>query len=780
MHRFSRASLILTLLWAVLVSPALTIDAAEPNASAEAMAGSGDWTYWRGPNFDGISSATGLPETWDSEGGDKSNLLWKRDDLGGRSTPVVMNGRLYTVLRAEPGTRREGERVVCLDAATGEMLWENRFNVWLSDVPAERVGWSSVVADPETGYVYVLGVCDYFQCIDGETGKTVWGVPLHEQFGMLSTYGGRTNFPVISDDLVIISGIIINWGDRAKPNHRLLAFDKRTGKLVWFQGSRDLPDDTTYSAPSVVTIDGQKQIILGLGDGAVWSFQPRTGRPLWHYDLSRRGLFATPLVVGDRVYASHSEENVDGATMGAVAALKISGTGENTVAEELWKIEELVVGRSSPVLIDGRLYVVDDRCKLWVIDAETGEMIAERISIGDRKQWASLLYADEKLYVLTENGRWAVLKPTEDGVEFLDKGRLREEAFHGSPIAVDGRLYFQGTSALYCVGSPDAAKASKASGSKPSEAAAASAASAHREGSQEPPVSQNPEPAWLQIVPAEALVQPGETVVFEPRLFNALGQPLDDSTEGASTEGITYEVQGAGSISGNTYTAPSGSEHQAAVITGRIGDLTGETRVRVIPPLPWKFDFDQADDAPQTWVGVRYRHVVRPVDGSPALVKISTIPKGARSQSWMGPSDLANYTVSADVQGTVKEDQMPDIGLIAQGYTLDLQGNAQQLQIRTWTPQLRMAQTVPFAWEPDKWYRIKFQASTEDDPSAPSGKVAVLRGKVWPRDAEEPAEWTVTARDESPQLTGSPGLFGNAQVAELYVDNLEVIPNESK
>ena len=95
---------------------------------------------------------------------------------------------------------------------TGETIWENNYNVWLSDVPAERVGWTSVVGDPETGNVYVLGACDVFQCMNGETGETLWKVPLHEQFGMLSTYGGRTNFPIIHEDLVIISGIIINWG----------------------------------------------------------------------------------------------------------------------------------------------------------------------------------------------------------------------------------------------------------------------------------------------------------------------------------------------------------------------------------------------------------------------------------------------------------------------------------------------------------------------------------------------------------------------------------------
>ena len=288
---------------------------------------SADWPYWRGPKFDGTAEASGLPDDWDPDGGEGSNVLWMRDDIGGPCTPIVMDGRLYTIQRSEPDTPREGERVVCLDAKTGETLWENRYNVWLSDVPAERVGWSSVVGDPETGYVYVLGACDIFLCIDGKTGETVWSIPLHEQFGMLSTYGGRTNFPVIHEDLVIISGIIINWGEMAKPNHRLIGLNKKTGEVVWFSGTKDLPEDTTYSAPSLVTIDGQRQLIMGTGDGQIWGFQPRTGKPLWSYPLSLRGIFATPLVVGNHVFASHSEENVgdNNDVMGAIVGLKDLG-----------------------------------------------------------------------------------------------------------------------------------------------------------------------------------------------------------------------------------------------------------------------------------------------------------------------------------------------------------------------------------------------------------------------------------------------------------------------
>lgn len=714
-----------------------------------------DWTYWRGPHFDGTADAKGLVDNWDAAGGEGSNLLWKREDLGGRSTPVVMDGRLYMTTRSARDTADEGQKVVCLDAETGKTLWENSFNVWMSDVPNTRVGWSSVVADPESGNVYVLGVCDLFLCINGKTGETIWSKPLHEQFGMLSTYGGRTNFPVIHEDLVIISGVIINWGEASKPNHRLIAMDKLTGEVIWFSGTRDLPDDTTYSAPTLTTIDGQRQLILGAGDGAIWGFQPRTGKSLWHYDLSRRGLFATPLVHGNRVYATHSEENVTGRSMGAIAALEISGTGDATTAKELWKLEELVVGRSAPILVDGRLYVVDDRCKLWVIDADSGDIITERIAIGDRKQWPSLLYADEKIYVLTENGRWAILEITDDGVEFINKGRLRDEAFYGSPILADAKLYFQGTSALYCVGNDTATQ-------KPVSLAEQLVG--------ETPTEQNPDPAELLVVPAELLLQPGESAEMSIRLFNALGQSLATP----ANEKITYEVSGAGSIDGSTFTANSDAAHEAATITATVGDVSGSTRVRIVPPLPWKFTFDDLTDPPLTWIGARYRHQIRLVDGSKALVKVSTIPKGARSRAWMGSSDLTNYTIAADVRAEKNGDQMPDIGLTAGGYVLDLMGNSQQLQIRCWAAELRVAQTIDFPWEPDRWYRMKLRAQIKGNGE---NAVAVLEGKVWVRGEAEPDEWTITTQDDSPVLTASPGLYGNAKVAEFAIDNLEVTEN---
>ena len=43
----------------------------------------------------------------------------------------------------------------------------------------------------------------------------------------------------------------------------------------------------------------------------------------------------------------------------------------------------------------------------------------------------ALVYADNKIYVTTENGRWAIVQPTEDGFEVLSKGRIRGLRFIG-------------------------------------------------------------------------------------------------------------------------------------------------------------------------------------------------------------------------------------------------------------------------------------------------------------------------------------------------------------
>ncbi|HET9711914.1 MAG TPA: hypothetical protein VFP64_08530, partial [Pyrinomonadaceae bacterium] len=112
-----------------------------------------DWAEWRGPARDGISLEKNLPTKWSPAG---ENLAWKAP-YGGRSTPIVMGDRVYLQNTAGKGDTLQ-ERVMSFNADTGKLLWEHRFNIYLSDVPPHRVGWASPVGDPSTGNVYVFGV----------------------------------------------------------------------------------------------------------------------------------------------------------------------------------------------------------------------------------------------------------------------------------------------------------------------------------------------------------------------------------------------------------------------------------------------------------------------------------------------------------------------------------------------------------------------------------------------------------------------------------------------
>jgi len=729
------------------MSQALSVIHAEDSVSAT-------WPSWRGPTMNGMSPELNLPESWSVEG---ENLLWRKEEYATRATPVVMNGRMYVVCRDKPETTEEGEKTVCLNAETGELIWESVHNIFLSDAPAERVGWSSVVCDPETDRVFVLGLGCVFQCLDGKTGEIVWEHSLSEEYGMLSTYGGRTNFPTVFEDLVIISGVTTGWGDTAVPAHRFIAFDKNSGVAAWLVSTKPRPEDTTYSTPVFTSFNGEAAMVVGAADGTVYALQPRTGKTIWKYQASVRGINTTPLVDENGiVYCGHGEQNSsDTKILGAIFAFDGNTTGDIPEEKLLWKVPKRTIGRSAPIKIEDRVYFLEDGALLLIYDAKTGKQIAEK-KLG-RIMFGSLIYGDGKIYAAENTGKIWILKPSEKGVDVVSQNRISDggEIF-GSPIIANGRLYIPSNSALYCIGSKD---------NKPADPVTLKAPS-------ETPVSQDQEIAHIQLAPVELMLRPGVSAPYQVRGYNKIGQFVRLVTDAAIT------VEGPGAMSDLKFQVASEAAGPASVsvITAKLGELSSAARVRVMPPLPLKFDFNDKK-VPAGWIGASYRTQPKEFENESVLVKISTIPKGTRSQAWIGLNSLSNYTVTgdfyaSDIKGKEKTERLPDMGLIAQRYTLDLQGGAQRLQIRSWTPrlELRFAKTIDFPWQSKTWYTVKFQAAS-------TANETTLRGKVWKRGETEPEQWSIEATDSTPNRNGSPGIFGNSSDAEFYIDNVSVSPN---
>ena len=705
------------------------------------------WAHWRGHAQNGSSTETGLPDSWEMDG---ENHLWTADIVL-RSTPVVMNGRVYAMGRTGKDIS-EQERVACFDAKTGDLVWEDTFNIYLTTIPFTRAGWANPAGDPETGNLYTHGVGGVFRAYDKD-GNILWSKSLTELYGRISGYGGRTNTPVIADDLVILSYLNSSWGGQI-PRHRFWAFDKKTGSLAWITTLPNAPYDTTYSVPVVADINGQRLIVTGGADGSIYALQASTGKIAWSFALSKRGINASVVVDGDKVYAAHSEENIGSSEMGSVVCIDGTGEGDITQTGALWRRDGLTAGYASLAAHDGVVYAVENSSNLTALNGETGDTLWTH-SLGTVGKGSPVI-ADGKIYAPEVNGLFHILKLTENGVETLDVDRFmmsdRPAEIYGSPVVGYRRVYIPTETGLYCIGTD--ADASTTASSPPMLIP-------RRESTDETV-------AQLQIRPAEVLLKPGESVQFTVYAFSAKGRLIGVKEDvGWSIAGAQGTISGAGMF--QTHSAAAAS---AGVVTAQFNELQAVGRVRISPNLPYYEDLTDVADgqAPGFWIGSAGKSKTAEMDGERVLHK-GRVARGLdRSYVYIGAPDASGYAVQADMMGTRPRRSMPDMGLIANRYVLTLEGNHQALHIFSWASDLRMAKQIPFEWEPDVWYRMELRVDIENGE-------AVVRGKVWKRGDPKPDAWSIEAVDPYPNLEGSAGIYGFSY-ADIYYDNITIRKSE--
>lgn len=707
-----------------------------------------DWADWRGPARDGVSSEKNLPVKWSPSG---DNLAWKAP-YGGRSAPIVMGDRVYLQNAAGQGETLQ-ERVMCLNADTGKLLWEHRFNIYLSDVPPHRIGWASPVGDPATGNIFVFSGGGSLISLNRD-GKVLWERSLGEDFGLLTTHGGRTVSPIIDGDLVIVSGVMFMWGTHGRGGHRFVAFDKKTGETMWVSSPGARPYDTTYAPPIIANVNGTRLLIQGASDGFVHAIKPQTGEPVWRIEVSKRGLNTGVVVRGTTAIMTHSEENLDSSEMGRMVAVDATAKGDVKPEQIKWTNKGWQGGFSSPVIDGDRLYQIDNGANIAAFDVNTGKQLWLH-NLGTIQK-ASPVFADGKLYVGTENGRFFILKPSATGCEVLDEDLLGDamhpESIIGSVAVSNGRVYMVSERGLYAIG-------------KKSTSSSTAPAASNAVGSN---VSANPV-THVQVVPTELILKPGDKVSFRARLFDAQGNFVRE--EPAATWSLD---QLKGTVNNGQFTVAGDAVNQAGWVKATVAGVTGTANVRVFPPLPWSETFDSVavNAAPASWVSMTMKFGVRDQNGNKVLAKLT---EGSsllsRSRAYIGPSNWSNYTVESDVMATTKRRQQGDAGVIAQRYVLTLYGNSQMLHLEPWQPETARTKTVAYAWKPDTWYRLKLQVE-----NLPDGKTRA-RGKAWPVGETEPAAWMVERIDPIPNRQGAPGIFGNG-LAELYFDNVKVYANK--
>jgi len=399
------------------------------------------WPQFRGPTRDGISTETGLLQTW-PEGGPKQ--IWQVGGLGrGYSSPIIVDGMLYIT-----GDVGEDLVIFAFDL-DGKPKWKAKNGrSWKQSYPGCRASctWND-------GRLYHMNAHGRVVCLDPKTGAEQWVVNVLERFEAPNIKWGISECLLIDGDRVIVSP----GGKKAL----IAALDKKTGETVWaskplrftrthrFGGKEVDPpqpdiDKAGYASPSLLEVGGRR-LIMGCSARHLFCADAETGDIVWKKGVYVRWevIASIPTICGSSVFFT-----VPDAFGGMLWHVKANAN--NITFEPAWQTA-LDSCHGAMTLVDGRLYGAGHKqLKEWgCIDVATGKMLYTRSDLAK----GCSAYADGRLYMLSEKGIMELVEPTDAGFETRGTFRLaqpRQSDVWPHPVICGGRLYLRYHDTLRC------------------------------------------------------------------------------------------------------------------------------------------------------------------------------------------------------------------------------------------------------------------------------------------------------------------------------------------
>ncbi len=420
-----------------------------------------DWPQWLGPQRDSVWRETGIVSSFPAGG---PPVVWRTEIGAGYSGPAVAQGRVYVMDRhlakatnnpADPmshGSIPGSERVLCLNAADGKILWQHDY-----DCPYTV----SYPAGPRTtplvseGKVFSLGAEGNVFCLDAVTGSVVWTRDFKADYHIKTPLWGFAGNPLLDGNkLICLAG---------GSNSTVVALDKNSGKEVWRALSAKEPG---YSTPVIIQAGGVRQLILWHPE-AVNSLDPETGKVYWSLkpkEPVRSGMaISTPRQMDDLLFVSSF---YSGSWM-----LRLDGS--KPAATPLWQSQRVSEKNtdglhcvlSTPFLQDGYIYGVCSYGQLRCLNATNGERLWETLSAttadGKETRWgnAFIVKNQDRFFLFNEKGDLIIAHLTPKGYEEVSRAHVIEPDNHdaGRPVVwshpafANRRMYARNGKEMICV-----------------------------------------------------------------------------------------------------------------------------------------------------------------------------------------------------------------------------------------------------------------------------------------------------------------------------------------
>jgi outer membrane protein assembly factor BamB len=417
-----------------------------------------NWPGWRGPEGLGVSNEKGIPVTWDMS----KNVKWKVDVPGlGHSSPIVWGNRIFVTTAVSsdpkedywekgfPRSERKPDsaeiswKVFCFDRDTGKLLWEQTA-IRTKPLNARHTKNSYASQSPVTDGTYVIAFFgdQGMYCYD-INGKLLWNKDLGK-FTMRNNWGMGSS-PVLYKDLVI------QTCDQEPGGSFILALDKKTGNTVW---RTDRDEASSWSTPYLFDKGARPELIVN-ATRAIRSYDPATGKLLWECRGPATSIttptptFSNGLIIVSSGFLIEEVRPMTAFRPGANGDITLK-QGETSSKDIAWRQLMAAPYIPSPIAYGDYVFVVLDQGFIACYDAKTGKEIYGKTRIDTGASFSSSPVGIEgKLFVMSEDGDVYVINAGPK-YELLAKNSIGE-AVMASPAVSQGKMFVRALKHLYCI-----------------------------------------------------------------------------------------------------------------------------------------------------------------------------------------------------------------------------------------------------------------------------------------------------------------------------------------
>lgn len=417
----------------------------------------GDWANWRGPNFDGSTDETGLATTWSTT----ENVVWKTPLPGvSGATPIVVGDRIYL---SSSQKRDEALHGMCLDRMSGKVIWDKVLAKSDRSNPRNTMASPSPVIDGERA-IFLYGTGDLV-ALNAATGDEVWRRNLETEYGPISImwlYGssplihkGKLYALMLRNERPYRKELRAEWEEKKKEklDSYLLCMNPATGKILWKHVRPTAALDESaeaYSTPIPAMLGGREEILITGGD-MLTGHDPATGKEFWRVPFNttknpRWRLVPSAVATKDLAFCNQPRGG------NPMFAVKAGSAGTIALDKTAWMEEGQTSDSGTPLIYQGRMYYMQDSKKvLTCVDPKTGKILYEEKIGGKGVYRSSPLGADGKVYCMNERAEVVVV---EAGDTFKELARIDMEGrdTFSSVIAAHGKLFIRTDTFLYCIG----------------------------------------------------------------------------------------------------------------------------------------------------------------------------------------------------------------------------------------------------------------------------------------------------------------------------------------